>query len=421
MVRPHYFNEVCLLAVLTLVGCSSARMSDREPDLLFRRGQYEAAAAKLQEGLVKQGPNGRDSLLYLLDLGLALHAQGKYDESIRIFQQADKLAEIKDYTSLAAETTTLVVSENLKDYKVEDFENVLISTYLAMDYAMIGKSEDALVEARRVNRKLQLMVDEGKRKYKQNAFARYLSAILYEKDHNYNDAYLDYKKTWELSPHFPGLGRDLWRCALILGIHEDMKKWDKFFNLTAEDHTQAKLLRQAKHKGEIIVIYENGISPMKRPNPSFQSLPKFYPRYNPVSFAAVEVNEKEVGRTAILENIEATAIENLDEKYGGLIAKKAAGLLVKAGIGYMVAQQTRDTGLGILAGLLLNAADQADLRSWYLLPRDLQIFRIPVDPGFYTVRVRPHGDWPIRDWEGAEKKIQVSADSKVFVNFRYVP
>lgn len=397
-------------------GCASARMSDHESDHLFQSGRYEEAAKRLEKGYKDQGEDGKDSLLFLLDLGLALHSAGNYEESNKAFLKADKVAEIKDYTSLSAETATLVASENLKDYKGEDFEKILINTYLAMNYALMGDYENALVEARRVNQKLYRMIHEGGRKYQQNAFARYLSAVIYEADGNYNDAYIDYKNTQALLPELPGLGRDLWRCAWALEMPDQMDRWDETYHLTEEDHRQAKLTGPRSHKGEIIILYENGISPIKRPNPEFRELPKFYPRFNPVRSAWVELNGKSAGQTVVLEDIEATAIRNLDEKYGGLIAKKVAGLAVKTGIAYGIARATDNSTLGILAGYLLMAADQADLRSWNLLPRDLQILRIPVDPGTYQVRVLPGGYGML-----PEKTIQVSSGKKVFVNFRYMP
>src|SRR5262249_49068143 len=135
-------------------------------------------------------------------------------------------------------------------------------------------AENALVEARRVNHKLQLMVTDGQRKYKQNAFARYLSAILYESEGNWNDAYVDYKMTHDLEPGFPGLGRDLWRLALLEHNRDDQEEWDEQYHLTDSDHAEVKKTI-GKGMGEIVVLYENGISPIKRPNPEFRTLPKF--------------------------------------------------------------------------------------------------------------------------------------------------
>jgi hypothetical protein len=407
---------VCLAG--SLFGCASARMTDFGVDNSFREHKYDEAADKLKKGYATQGENGRDSLLYVLDLGLALHSGGKYDESTKYFLQANDLSVIKDYTSVSTEAATLLVSDNIKDYKVEDFENVLINTYLAMNYATIGNFDDALVEARRTNQKLYMMVSEGKRKYKQSAFTRYLSAMLYEASDDYDDAYIDYKNTLGLAPTYPGIGKDLWRCAVVLGFEDDQEKWDTQFKLTDQDHKDALAVGPKSPKGEIIVLYENGISPIKKPNPQFESVPKFYPRYNPVAFADVEVDGKILGETHSLDNIESMAIENLEEKWGGMVAKKVAGLLVKGAAAYGVEQLTHSKLLGQLTAIGLMKADQADCRSWNLLPHDLQVARIPVDAGTYTVKIIPRGAGAAA---APTKTIQVARGKRVFVNFRYMP
>ena len=387
---------------------------------MFRSGQYEAAAARLAKGVEEQGDGGRDVLLYLLDEGLALHAAGKYAESNRVFQKADRIAEIKDYTSIATEAATLLVSDNIKDYKGEEFENVLISAYLAMNYALMGDSENAQVEARRVNRKLELMVSQGGRKYQQNAFARYLSAIVHEAQGEWNDAYIDYKKTFELTPDYPGLGRDLVRAASVLGMGDQVDEWREKLSLSREDVKDARKVvpksEGGKGMGEIIVIYQNGISPVKQPNPQWGSLPHFVPRFNPVRSAQIEINGQVKGSTTVLHDIEAIAIQNLNEKYGGMVAKKVGGVVAKELLAHQIEKQTNNPLLGLLARVTLYASDQADLRSWNLLPRDLEMARFPVDPGTYQVRALPVGAAPL-----PEKNVQVQAGKKVFVNFRYMP
>lgn len=396
-------------------------MSDTKTDSLFRSGDYDGAATRLKAGLEKETVEGKDGLLYLLDLGLSLHTGGKFEESTKYFRLADKVADLKDYTSLSTEASTLLVSDTVKQYKGEDFENVLINAYLAMNYALMGKREDALVEAKRVNRKLYLMVTDGKRKYKQNAFARYLSGILYEADRNWNDANVDYRLAAELLPELPGIGRDLWAMANKLKNREDMTSLEKKYELTSEDLAEAKKRVSPTRPAEIVVIFQNGISPKKIPEPQFPSVPKFVPRFNPVSGGEVvvsgEAGEIARAKTNPLMNIEEVAIENLKEKWGGILAKKIAGVVVKSAIGSVIDSKTGNSGLGSLVALALYASDQADTRSWNLLPRDLQIARLSVEPGTYSVGLQPIGASAALP----AKTVQVKAGEKIFVNFRYMP
>lgn len=413
---PFTQQFIFFLAFAVLSGCASARMSETKADRAFRDGHYEEAASQLKEGLDDAGEGHRDELLYVLDIGLSLHAAGKLEESNAAFLKADQLAEIKDYTSLSAEVGTLLTSDNIKQYKGEDHEKVLINTYLAMNFALMGESESALVEARKVNHKLRLMISEGERPYKQNSFAYYLSATLYESEGEYDDAYIDYKKVLELNPSFPDLGVDLWRIARLSGNRDECRGWEKHFGLTEEDKISARNQMNKKDFGEIIVLYENGISPIKRPHPTFYSIPKFYPRHNPVRFAYVKIDGERVGHTALLEDIEATAIHNLDEKYAGIIAKKLAGVVAKEVVGKQVENVTGSKFLGFLTKIFFYVSDQADVRSWNLLPRDLQIARFAVKPGTHRVELEPDSDSPM-----PEKMISIEAGKKVFVNGRFMP
>ena len=122
------------------------------------------------------------------------------------------------------------------------------------------------------------------------------------------------------------------------------------------------------------------------------------------------------GNTQILENIEATAIRNLDEKYAGMVAKKLAGIAVKETIASSIERQTNSRFLALAARMFMYGSDQADLRSWNLLPHDLQILRLVVDPGTYQVKLTPLGSRAL-----SEKVVQVTAGKKVFLNFRFMP
>lgn len=407
--------------VAGLFACASARVSDRESTQHFRSGNFDEAAKRLEEGLVKQGDNGKDLLLYLMDLGTIYHTKGEYEKSIKLFSRADQVAEIKDYTSIATEAATMVTSDNMKSYKAEDFENVMLSCYLAIDYALLGKSEDAIVEAKRVNRKLYMMATDGKRGYKQNAFAQYLSGILYEAQGEYNAAYIDYKKTYEIWPSFPRIGEDIWRTAYLSRIWDQAEEWSKKFDLTKEVKEDNKKLGPKGDYGEIIVLFENGSSPEKKPNPDFRTLPKFFSRHNPVRVAQVKLNGEVKGETAVLNDVEAVAMQNLEEKYGGMVAKKIGGVVIKEVVGHQIGNATKSEEIGQLAKMLMYIADQADVRSWNFLPKDLQIARLRVPAGKYQVitEAMGHGGEVVKTLP--LKEVEVAAKKKVFLNYRYVP
>ncbi len=147
----------CLVA-LSLFGCADYSTRGRSARGSFERGDFTSAIESLKK-LADEHDN--DELLYLMDLGTVYHVAGRYEEAIATFTKADKLAEIKDYTSLSAEAGSVLLNDTIKTYKGEDFEKILINVYLAMDYTLLGKTEEALVESRRVNHKLDMMISEG--------------------------------------------------------------------------------------------------------------------------------------------------------------------------------------------------------------------------------------------------------------------
>jgi hypothetical protein len=74
----------------------------------------------------------------------------------------------------------------------------------------------------------------------------------------------------------------------------------------------------------------------------------------------------------------------------------------------------------MVAKIAMYASDQADLRSWNLLPRDLQIARFFVDPGEHTIKINMPGmgDDVAQFYQ---KKVVVESGKKALVTFRYMP
>jgi hypothetical protein len=392
-------------------GCATYQTSSKDARSAFYSGRFSEAAKDLE---VKANEDSKDQLLYLFDRGMALQLAGNYKDSEKDWIAADHMSEVKDYVSLSTEAATLLTNDNIKQYKGEDFEKVLINAFLAIDYTLQGNYEDALVECRRVNQKLYKYKFEAKRDYEQNPFARYLSALIWEASGNLEDAYIDFKSTYQLEPNFPYLKYDLVTLAKRLGRFEDLKEWQKEFG-------DVKTLspKEEAQTGEVILIYQQGRSAEKRPNPASHRFPKFFHRSSLTREARMEAAEENITEnTHEIYSVSAVAIKTLDDAYAGLVAKRLAGVAAKA----VVADQIRQKNelLGFAAWLGMNAMDQADLRFWETLPDTLQIARLRLSPGNHIVKVVGLSGAGQLTGEEETFAVKIEAGKKTFLNWRSV-
>jgi uncharacterized protein len=168
--------SVALLSC-ALIGCAGDYVArTRGVRQAYEAGDTEKALQQIRP----ERKSPKDQLLALLDEGMVLHAGGRWEESIKVLGEADKLSQQLDVVSVSEEAATLLTNERERAYRGEDFEKLMISVLQALNYAGLGKEEDALVEVRRVNERMRKMIVDEKKPYEQLAFARYLGGVLYE-------------------------------------------------------------------------------------------------------------------------------------------------------------------------------------------------------------------------------------------------
>ena len=394
------------LVLPALCACATyqAQLSDFRGAL--RDNRPEEAAAKVKEKAFKEGD---DQIVYLLEYGTAQQIARNFDESNKAFLRAEDLTEVKDYHSVSRITGSLLLNEGMVQYKADDYEKVLINAMLAINFLMLGRLEEAQVETRKLNDKLYKYRFEGKKNYQQNPFAFYLSALIWEANRNWDSAYIDFKKAYELGNRMPYLKEDLIRAGMAARREEDVAKWRKEF----PDIKPADL----KNNCEVILVYQQGWGPSKKPHPNFPRVPKLYPNFARTVRARLEIDQSVTEVTQSVVDISDVAIKQLDEQYAGLIAMRAVGIATKA----VVADQLRQKNqlLGELAWIASNIADQADLRQWLSLPATFQIAKVRLKPGKYRVRVvgldssnNPTEEF--MDWT----EIKVDAKRKSFLTWR---
>jgi hypothetical protein len=364
---------VGLFFLLLTTGCASYQSKVEKARTSLVARNYDAALKDLEPLANKQDG---DQLVYLLDYGVALQVAGKIGESNTTLLRADKLSEQVDYQSVSRVTGSLLLSEGMVQYKGDTFEKIFINAYLAMNFLELGKLDDALVEARRINEKYQKYRQDEKQKFELNPFSKYLSALIWEANRDYDDAYIAYQEAYKLDPSIPQIGADLIRSAKVARRPDTYKDWKKKFPEVKEDPDWYN-----KSLGELVIIYQQGWGPRKYAAKNEYRLPALYPTPSETKLTRLTIDGGATVVSHPIYNVQEAAIKTLQEDYGVLIAKRIAGLATKAVAADQVRQQNKL--LGDLTYLALNIADQADLRQWSMLPQTIQLIRVPLKPGDY--------------------------------------
>ena len=192
--RSHYY---CFFRLGLSTGCSPSvnRYLLIEQSLLA--GDPQRAAAIVEQAQKEYGTKGR--LLYDMDRGMVLQLAGQYRQSSEALEQAEEEVERLYTRTIRSETAAFLTNDNVLPYEGDAYEHVLINVIKALNCASQGQLQEALVEARRIDHRLNVLSDRVKEtsKYRNDGFARYLSGILYEATGDLNNAFIAYRNAYE--------------------------------------------------------------------------------------------------------------------------------------------------------------------------------------------------------------------------------
>lgn len=360
----------------------------------------------------------RNAVLYHMDRAMTQHLLGQYAESNRHLNQARALIDDLYTRSVTLEAGSMLTNDQLLPYEGEDFEKVMIPLLSALNYALQRQWDDALVEARQVDHMLTLLNDRYEKKniYREDAFARYLSGILYESRGELNDAFIAYRTAFETyqndyqsnygTPMPFDLPESLLRLSDALHLTEELEAYrNQFSGRSYEPYTQRSL------KGEVVLISWNGWSPEKEdlfldaPIPDGSggtyllrvAFPKFVSRPSRIDHTEVRFRQEGWEQrlpAVIVEDITSIARKNLEDRVGRISAKAIARATTK----YLASKQARKKALkeggesaealvGFLSNIYTVATEQTDKRSWRTLPGLVVMARTALPPGSYDLEV----------------------------------
>lgn len=437
--RKRGIQKWCLFFLMMCVLSSCASIPTIQPQInnLIVAGRKEVAVKILETNQKNYGANNQ--LLYLMDYGLLLHLTGDYRKSIATFEQAKKEYDRLYTVSISRQTTTWLVNDRMSPYRGEEFERVLINIFQALNYAVLGEIDEALVEARDVDSKLKLFNQkydpDQKNTYSEDAFARLLMGIMYEVSgtaYDLNNAFISYVKALDTiqkiyqSNYGVRISRLLKENLLSVANYMGEKEREKYQNKFPS--TTYLSLADRNKNAEIFFIRYEGFVPIKQeaeipvPLPDGHLVKVAFPRYEQrvtkrlSNNISVSNGEKRYGVFfEVGENIGQIAMESLDRQRHRYLIKSAlrtAGkyMLIKKQEENIREQYGENAGnLARYVGSLYQlASEKVDTRSWQTLPDKITIGRLIVAPGHYEI---------LKD-EKILQKVDLQSGDKKFIIIR---
>jgi hypothetical protein len=431
----RFFSSILIPCALTLLlsGCASLRTDKSQyagMDLMLARADYPAAIAQL-EAAKEKSYSYKDRVVYYLDMGMLYHWNREYTKSNEQLELAERAIEENFTKSLSRSASTLILNDNAQAYAGEDYEDIYLNVFKALNYLELGQNDEAFVEVRRINNKLVQLESKydkvaeklskaeeahetfhpGKNYFQESALARYLSLLLYRNEGNWDDVRIDHEKIskgWKLQPDIydfkepdfaPSLERVYSPTARLnviafSGLAPD-KKAGTFYIYTEENlivlaGTAENYLGKQNLSG-LTVIPWPGITPGY--NFKFQ-LPRMEKRPSEVYRIEVVASATETDTLQRLESLENVAIETFSIQKPLIYMKTLTRAVVKGLAAQTATEQVTDnmnSGWAFVTRMattaIVNTTENADLRGSRFFPADAAISELHLKEGVYDLSV----------------------------------
>lgn len=421
----NLYRPIFYILLLTFASsCATYYEVNREFTEDFESGRLQEANEVLSGK--KKIEKSKDRLLYYLNKGVVLSMLGEYEESNEYLEKAYLYTE--DYQiNYLNEATSLLTNPMFTAYRGEDHENLMVLYYKALNFLRMGKYDEALVECRRLNIRLQQLSDKytSEKKYQRDAFIHTLMGIIYDAKKDYNNAFIayrnaleiyntDYQEIFSIAPP-DQLKEDLLRTAWLTGFYEEFDQYKKEFGM--ENY------KYSPHQGGTLVFFwNNGLGPVKsewsinfavvhgaggvvnftndeygfnfpftvpydeeEESTSLKDLEFFrvaFPKYQERALffneAAIKVNGQSYS-LELAEDVNAIAFRSLRERMLKEFGKALLRVALKKAAEH--GARSEDEGLGAAVSFLNALTEKADTRNWQTLPHSIYYTRVPLSTG----------------------------------------
>lgn len=421
-------------SVLFLSGCNLLRTDKSHyagTDEMLAKGDYSSAIARI-DAARNEAYKPKDRVLFYLDMGMLLHWNGDYEESNEYLEMAERAIDENFTKSVSRAAASLLLNDNVLDYPGEDYEDIYLNLFKALNYLALNQEDDAFVEIRRIDNKVKLLDDKygkmalelsdaeeakvpfrpGKSYFQDSALGRYLGILLYRKDAQWDDVRIDLERidqAWKLQPDihpFPQpdftaeqkrITKDQARLDLIAFYGQSPEKTASTFYVHTENDlivlaTTAEDYLGKQRLDDLGVIAWPDIREGYHFKFQLPSMQKIRSRVHRVE---VVISDGPTAALQAIESMENAAEETFSIKKPLIYLKTltravAKGLATERAKEKMV-QDVDDGALSFLIRIFTDMAtdqtENADLRVSRFFPAEAAVREIHLDEGVYDLRI----------------------------------
>lgn len=342
-----------------------------------------------------------DAVLFYLEKGNLLRLAGHYEESQNAFESAKEKIEDLYTVSVSKNAASILVNDNVTDYKGDYFEYVMLHIYQVLSYLETGDIENAGVIARQLDVILTELenskLDSNGKVYKCDPYANYLSGLIFEGLNRWSSARIKYEKAYQCYKNSiykisipQQVKRALLRASKKSGAMSLFRQYSKKFNVQEKQRI----------KSELIVILDEGFIAAKREvsvavtaysDKRLRQLKIAMPEIpqdntHLISEVRIKINNK-VSLAEKVHDLDSAARVSLNERSAG-IKSRAIARAIKNQALQNDAEQNGNFIAKFGSVILSNILEQADIRGWNSLPHTVWMSRTPVEAGTYDVELQ---------------------------------
>jgi len=395
----------CLLMVLALAGCRTARdvMNAQEANVSY--GRYAEAAAEPGK-LADEG--GRDALCWELHAATAEHLSARHEEAIRRFDRAeDRFADFDSRGPAERYGTgawSMMTGDYVLPYAGSGQDRIFTCLYKAIDFGVLG---DAAAVRTELNRAMQHQANWRDER----------AAEIAASDEKMKRDAQDYAKSQgtvtnnTTSAGYDALANSSFASTVRQRTQFDMAKDGRLETLEADDYTNAYLVRVnevfrrfvgdtgARPRDRVAVFVEDGLCPRRRewrvdlpliliPGVSRYvpyagiALPELVYRHQAATAYSVAAGGTNVTMPS-LQDVDRLVKTEFDVYFRGAMVREITRALLRVGVQAalgVASQSLRHSRDSQNAAALLQLAQlgfaawsfyatEADIRSWTTLPK----------------------------------------------------